>query len=154
LANSGHFTGVATVVKLETATRLYDGFASGTAAGIGAVDLLLDAGLVPPSGGLEGTGTVVGAGARIGLLRETFGMPGVAVSAMVRHTSRRHYSDEESGNTLDFPVTDLGSRLTVGKRVGPVGLLGGVGWNRFARAGVTSRRTVCPLWGAYVDFGY
>jgi len=128
-------TGVVTVVKLETATRLFEGFASGTAAGIGSVELLLDAGLVPASAVLKGTGTEVGAGARIGLLRETFGMPGVAVSAMVRHTSRRHYSDDDSGTTVDFPVTDLGSRLTVGKRVGPVGLLGGVGWNRFSTRG-------------------
>jgi hypothetical protein len=128
-------TSTVMVVKVETATRLFDGFASGTAAGIGSLDLLLDAGLVPATGELSKTGTEVGAGARIGLLRETFGTPGVALSAMVRHTSRLRYGDSDDGAVLDFPVTDLSSRFTVGKRVGPVGLLGGVGWNRFSTRG-------------------
>jgi hypothetical protein len=128
-------TSVVTVVKLETATRLYDGIASGTATGIGSLDLLLDAGVVPGTGDLHGTGTEVGGGARLGLLRETFGTPGVALSAMVRHTSRLRYGDGDNGASIEFPVTDLSSRLTVGKRVGPVGLLGGVGWDRFSTRG-------------------
>jgi hypothetical protein len=135
-------TSVVTVVKLETATRLYDGFASGTATGIGSLDLLLDAGLVPGTGDLHGTGTEVGGGARLGLLRETFGTPGLALSAMVRHTSRLRYGNYDTGASLEFPVTDLGSRLTVGKRVGPVGLLGGVGWNRFSTRGSTGYRYI------------
>jgi hypothetical protein len=172
---SGTRTDVALVAKIETATRLFDGLASGTVTGIGSLDLLLDAGVLPATGAPTRAATELGAGARLGIVRETFGMPGVAVSAMVRHTARTAYGDDCGGRSgcaatgageVVFPVTDVGARLTVGKRVGPVGLLGGAGWNRFSTRGefayrgtlTPSRATDVELddtrWSLFADLSY
>lgn len=154
-ASSETRTGVAMVAKIETATRLFDGGASGTVTGIGSLDLLLDAGVLPATGVLKRSATELGAGARLGLVRETFGLPGVALSAMVRHTARTAYGDDCGGGAtgecagtgageLAFSVTDVAARLTVGKRVGPVGLLGGAGLDRFSTHGDFAYRDTLP----------
>jgi hypothetical protein len=120
-------------VRLGTATQVF----GGTAMGTGALELLLEAGVF---GGGK-TASVLGAGARLGLLRETFATPGVAVSGVYRHTSPLRYGKVcvglpgcgvGAGDQADFGLNDVSLRLTVGKRVGPVGLLGGAGWDRFA----------------------
>jgi hypothetical protein len=120
-------------VKLGTATRVF----GGTAAGTGELELLLEAGVL--SGGR--TGALLGAGARVGLLRETFASPGVSLSGMFRHASRLRYGHVCTGlpgclptaaGQADFGVNDASARLTVGKRLGPVGLLAGGGWDLFA----------------------
>jgi hypothetical protein len=124
-------------LKLGTATRLFDGGATG----LGALDLLLEAGALSGTGDGGRTAAVLGAGARLGLLRETFGTPGVALSGTFRHTGPVRYGKAcilvpgcgaSADGEADFGVNDYSARLTVGKRVGPVGLLGGAGWDRFA----------------------
>jgi hypothetical protein len=123
--------------KLATATRLFEGGATG----LGALDLLLEAGAFTGTGDGGRTAAVLGGGARIGVLRETFGAPGVALSGMVRHVGPIRYGKRCVGLPADcsgldgeaaFGVDDFSARLTVGKRVGPVGLLGGAGWDRFS----------------------
>jgi hypothetical protein len=130
-------------VKLGTATRLFEG----AATGFGALDLLLEGGVLTASGDGGGTAALLGAGARLGLLGETFGTPGVALSGMFRHLGTIRYGQScvelppTCGNgregEADFGVDDISARLTVGKRVGPVGLLGGAGWDRFSTTGGT-----------------
>lgn len=121
-------------VKLGTATRLLEGTATGT----GALDLLLEGGVLTNTGEGGRTSVILGAGARIGLLRESFTTPGVALSGMYRHVGRMQYGSECTAQacTLDgqarFGLNDLSARLTVGKRVGPVGLAAGAGWDRFS----------------------
>jgi hypothetical protein len=121
-------------VKLGTATRLLEGSAAGT----GALDLLLEGGLLTATGERGRTSVILGAGARLGLLRESFTTPGVALSGMYRHVGRMQYGSEcpepactFAGRTR-FGLNDLSARLTVGKRVGPVGLAAGAGWDRFS----------------------
>jgi len=125
------------VLKLGTATRLFEGGATG----MGALDLLLEAGLLTGTGEGGRTAAVLGAGARLGLLRETFGAPGVALSGTFRHVGPIRYGQICSNvpgcgvggdGEIDFGVDDVSARFTVGKRVGPVGLLGGAGWDRFS----------------------
>jgi len=124
-------------LKLGTATRLFEGAAMGT----GALDLLLEAGVLTGTGDGGRTAAVLGAGGRLGLLRETFGVPGVALSGMFRHVGPIRYTqacpDPSACQFIpygeaDYGVDDLSARLTVGKRVGPVGLLAGAGWDRFS----------------------
>ena len=135
-------------VKLGTATRLFEG----TAAGTGALDLLLEGGLLTGTGEGGRTSVILGAGARIGLLRETFATPGVALSGIYRHTGRMHYGsscpapDCVFEGEAEFGLNDLSARLTIGKRVGPVGLAAGAGWDRFSTSdGFLSYRVGPPI---------
>jgi len=135
-APDGEETATPIAVKLGTASRVYEG----TAAGTGALDLLFEAGLLTNTGDAGRTAAVVAAGARLGLLRETFATPGIAVSGMFRHAGPMQYGSScgtGSGcvgfnNQAVFGVNDVSARLTIGKRVGPVGLLAGGGWDHFA----------------------
>jgi hypothetical protein len=125
-------------VKLGTATRLFDG----TAGGTGALDLLLEGGLLSGTGEGGRTAAIVGAGARLGLLRETFATPGVALSGTFRHTGRMQVGSGCMApacvgfqGKAEFGLNDLGARLTIGKRLGPVGVAAGAGWDRFSTTG-------------------
>lgn len=124
-------------VKLGTATRLF----GGTAAGTGALDLLLEGGLLSHTGEGGRAAVILGAGARLGLLRETFASPGVALSGMYRHVGRMLYGSECTNvpgcgvgfdGEADFALNDVSARFTMGKRVGSVGLAAGAGWDRFS----------------------
>ncbi|HYH82648.1 MAG TPA: hypothetical protein VEX86_22845 [Longimicrobium sp.] len=135
----------ATAIRLGTATRLFEGFSAGPVGGVGALDLLLDAAYLPAAGQSREGAAAFGAGARIGIVRETFGTPGVSLTAMYRHVGRQEYGslcpipdvqcDEPGRGEFSFAVNDVSGRLTVGKRVGPLGLLGGVGVDRFSTSG-------------------
>lgn len=121
-------------VRLGTATRLSEGSAAGT----GALDLLLEGGLLTNTGEGGRTSVILGAGARLGLLRESFTTPGVALSGMYRYVGRMQYGSgcTSQGCTMDgrarFGLNDFSARLTAGKRVGPLGLAAGAGWDRFS----------------------
>jgi hypothetical protein len=135
----------ATAIRLGTATRLFEGVSAGPVSGVGAIDLLLDAAYLPAAGQSREGAAAFGAGARIGIVRETFGTPGVALSVMYRHVGKQTYGSlcpiadvqcEDPGyGEAEFAVNDVSGRLTVGKRVGPIGLLGGVGVDRFSTSG-------------------
>lgn len=135
----------ATAIRLGTATRLFEGVSAGPVSGVGAIDLLLDAAYLPAAGQSREGAAAFGAGARIGIIRETFGTPGVALSVMYRHVGKQTYGslcpvpdvmcDDPGYGEAEFAVNDISGRLTVGKRVGPVGLLGGVGVDRFSTSG-------------------
>jgi hypothetical protein len=125
-------------VKLGTATRLF----GGTAGGTGALDLLLEGGVLTGTGEGGRNAAILGAGARIGLLRETFATPGVALSGTFRHTGRMQYGSGCMApacvgfqGEAAFGLNDLGARLTIGKRLGPVGVAAGAGWDRFSTTG-------------------
>jgi hypothetical protein len=138
-------TATATAIRLGTATRLFEGVSAGPVGGVGSIDLLLDAALLPAAGQSRDAAAAFGAGARIGIVRETFGTPGASLTAMYRHVGRQQYGhlcpvpdvscDGATRGEASFAVNDASGRLTVGKRVGPVGLLGGVGIDRFSTSG-------------------
>jgi hypothetical protein len=128
-------------LNADVAVSAYSGMMRGAAAGIGAIDLLLSAGVFPGAGGIEGTAFAYGGGVRLGIVRETFGIPAVNVSAMVRRVGDVQIGracpatglpcPDRGAGQLDFGVNDVSVRGTVGKRVGRVGLVGGVGYDRF-----------------------
>jgi len=78
-----------------------------------------------------------GVGARVGLLRESFTLPGVSVSASRRWVGSTGLGDVEGGDVgeaaYDWEVSSL--RGVVGKDLLGVGLLAGVGWDRLSGSG-------------------
>jgi hypothetical protein len=106
-----------------------------TMGGVLSVDVLGELGFERLSGGSGFDGSIhdVGYGARVGLLRESFTLPGVSVSA-----SRRHLGDvawgpaEGPGTRLAFTPTVTSLRATASKELLSFGVLGGWGWDRYA----------------------
>jgi hypothetical protein len=75
-------------------------------------------------------------GARLGLLRESFTLPGVTVAAARRHLTQVHWGDrgpdvnDDAEALFDATVTSI--RATAGKDFLAFGVLGGWGWERYA----------------------
>lgn len=129
--------GWVTGLKLGAAVGVLNGFQMGTnVGGVLAVDVLGAYSLLrlPAAAGLDGWSSGGGAGLRVGLLRESFVLPGVSVSAM------RHWRGDLKGGGDDAArpasvrtgVTVTSLRATAGKNWFAVGLLGGAGWDRYS----------------------
>ncbi len=122
--------------------------------GFGAIDLLGSATILPVSlanvDGLEKNPVAWGAGARVGLLRESFITPGVSVSVMYRKMGDIQFGDVCEGvvtgqetdgpatcvgdgdfGEINFGLTNLSTRAAVSKRLLGFGLTAGVGYDRF-----------------------
>lgn len=106
-----------------------------TVGGILSADLIASYSMVnlPAGAGLSGSGSAMGVGTRVGLLRESFTLPGISVSA-----SRSWHADIQAGSMADgnpgeattgLTVTSL--RATAGKNWFVIGIMGGVGWDRY-----------------------
>jgi hypothetical protein len=108
--------------------------------GIFSVDLFATLGaLVLPEGpGFQEGSSQWGVGANLGLLRESFTSPGVSVSLARRGLGDVQLGSRASGDdveiTLDPSVTSL--RAVVGKDLLALGVLAGVGWDRYTSDGV------------------
>jgi hypothetical protein len=74
-----------------------------------------------------------GVGTRIGILRESFSLPGISVSASFRSLGEVDLWDLGEGDpaeaTFDLRVSSL--RGVIGKDVFGIGLFGGAGWDRY-----------------------
>ncbi len=106
-----------------------------TVGGILSVDLVGSGSVVrlPAGAGLSGQGSGFGLGARVGLLRESFTLPGISVSA-----SRSWHADIQAGSTAagnpgeaNTGLTVSSLRATAGKNWFVIGVMGGVGWDRY-----------------------
>ncbi|MGH7475012.1 MAG: hypothetical protein ACRELD_01865 [Longimicrobiales bacterium] len=125
-------------IDADGALGLYSGFSvAPTVGGIGSVDLLASAGIIPvPSG--EGFGdaspTTWAAGARVGLLRESFTLPGLSVSAMYRSLGEVTYGDsllQQDDAYFHADLRQLSLRGVVSKDVLFFAFAAGAGWDRF-----------------------
>lgn len=126
-----------------------------TIGGVGAVDLLGSLTWLPlETLGVEGfeesPGLAYGVGARVGILRESFTMPGVSVSLMYRRLGDVRFGDvcpagevptappggtcpgEGDPGEVRFDLTDWSARAAVSKRLLGWGLAAGVGYDRFS----------------------
>jgi hypothetical protein len=124
--------------------------------GFGAIDLLGSATILPVSlagvEGLEKNPVSWGAGARVGLLRESFITPGVSVSVMYRKMGELQFGEVCEGteqpipgqaNTsacsapegdfgeISFGLSNVSARAAVSKRLLGFGLTAGVGYDKF-----------------------
>jgi len=120
-----------------------DGFQPAPAlGGVLSADLIASWSVLrlPGGSGFSGASSGPGLGARIGLLRESFTLPGISVSAVRRWHNDVQAGDVAGGNPgevrMDLTVSSL--RATVGKNWFVLGLMAGVGWDRYdADADVT-----------------
>ncbi len=120
-----------------------DGFQPAPAlGGVLSADLIASYSLLrlPGGSGFSGASSGIGLGTRIGLLRESFTLPGLSVSAVRRWHNDVQAGDVAGGNPgevrMDLTVSSL--RATLGKNWFVLGLMAGVGWDRYdADADVT-----------------
>ena len=124
------------MIHAGLAVGVFDGFKlQPTVGGFLSVDLMVQTSLIllPSDSGFEEKAAAFSYGLRVGLIKESFTLPGVAVSA-----SRRSVGDVALGSVvqgdafqvrLDPTVTSV--RATVGKDVLAVGVLAGIGWDSY-----------------------
>ena len=123
----------------DASVGLYAGFApSATVSGVGAVDLIGSGGVVrmPSDDGMNGENVLTWAlGARLGIARESFRVPGISVSALYRNLGEMAYGSSRFIGSDAFVHVDeisvLSFRGVVGKRITALGLTGGVGYDRY-----------------------
>lgn len=123
-------------LKGTAVAGVLDGFQlAPTFGGVFSMDVIASYSIVslPAGAGLSGSGSGLGVGARVGLIRESFTLPGISVAA-----SRSWHADVQAGSTADgnpgeattgLMVSSL--RATAGKNWFVIGLMGGVGWDRY-----------------------
>jgi len=116
---------------------LFDGFSLGpTVGGVGSVDLTVSAhGITPPKDkGFQESVKGWGVGARVGILRESFTLPGISLSASHRFLGSANLWEVDGGDRseagFDLRVSSL--RTVAGKDIGGIGFFGGTGWDRYA----------------------
>ncbi len=132
-----------TTVQGGVVLGVFDGFsAAPTLGGILALDLLgeVDFLFLPGSAGFGGNSLSWGIGARLGVLRESFTVPGITVSAGWRSVAEVGFGDPGSGSPVDglegpggmeFDLEITSVRALLGKDLLGVGLLLGGGWDRY-----------------------
>ncbi|MGH7460109.1 MAG: hypothetical protein ACREMA_03655 [Longimicrobiales bacterium] len=137
---SGDLDAFLPALSVDASVGLLTGFdIMPTVGGFLSVDLVASIGTVaiPEDDGFE-TGRVNSwaAGARIGLLRESFTVPGLSVTAMYRafndvsFGSRQLTSDDAYYESSNFHAWSL--RGVVGKRIVSVGASAGLGYDRYS----------------------
>ncbi len=132
----GNHTSTAPSIHGSVVAGVFDGFSpKPTVGGVLAVDLVVTGDWAFPSGddGFDGSVGAWGYGLRIGLLRESFTLPGITVSGTRRHQGSVEIRPDRTG----FPRVGLDGTTTsfrgeVGKDLAGFGLLGGVGWDRYS----------------------
>ncbi|HEX9885709.1 MAG TPA: hypothetical protein VGA70_04435 [Longimicrobiales bacterium] len=122
--------------QASLAAGVFDGFsAAPTVGGILALDVFATAFGValPDDRGFQGSTAGFGLGARLGILRESFTLPGVTLSV-----ARRWVGEVEVGNadipdprSADFDVTVTSLRAALGKDLLAISFVAGIGWDRY-----------------------
>lgn len=121
----------------------FDGFSlAPTVGGVLSVDLLASAqwNLLPESPGFASNAWSWTGGVRVGVLRESFSLPGVSLSARYSRLNPGAYSFPAGDGTpdgafADLEVTTHSFRAVVGKDLLAVGLLAGAGWDSYSASG-------------------
>lgn len=123
-------------LRVGAAAGVWDGFQlMSNLGGVLSVDLVGSYSFVrlPAGQGFLGSSHGFGAGARIGLVRESFTLPGLSVSAVRRwHGAVRAGSvSEGDAGELEAELTVTSFRATLGKNWFVVGVMAGAGWDRY-----------------------
>lgn len=128
-------TFMAPAVHAGVAVGLFDGLSIlPTVGGILSLDLLAQTSVtfLPQGEGFDGRTTAYSVGARIGILRESFTLPGASVSVARRNVGRIRLGDAEGpgGGAVEVDPGVTSIRATVGKDILSVGVMAGMGWDR------------------------
>jgi len=134
-------TGLVSALSIQSSVALVQGLSPvPTVGGVVSVDLLgrVSAAHVPVGKGFD-RGTVWGwaAGLRVGLLRESFTLPGVSLTATYGHSTSFTFGDPSGtatdgfvrGSVSGLGVTAAASRWLLGMR-----FTGGLSWDRYGSA--------------------
>ena len=109
-----------------------------TVGGVVSLDVLYGASVVPllEMDGVGGSGGWSWAGgARLGLLRESFTLPGVSVSGMFRQVRSMRVGDDDLEDTdayFEGDVNVVSLRAAASKSILLLNVTGGVGWDRIS----------------------
>ncbi|MEX0892896.1 MAG: hypothetical protein WEB88_12085 [Gemmatimonadota bacterium] len=125
-------------IAADASVGVFSGFSlAPTLGGVGALDLLGSVALVPVperEGFADTSPASWSVGARLGILNESFTVPGVSVSGSYRRMGDMAYGDATfEDEDAYFALTDasvLSLRAAVGKRLLMLGATAGVGWDR------------------------
>jgi hypothetical protein len=135
---------------------LFDGFSLGpTIGGFGSVDLTASTQWIgtPKDKGFHENEMGWGGGVRVGILRESFSLPGISLSAFHRflgNVSLREVDDGDPAEaSFDLGVSSL--RAVVGKDLWGIGLFGGAGWDRYT--GDVTLHVTDPRFGGFPSTG-
>ncbi len=121
-------------LKATAVAGLLDGFAVGPGVGgILSLDLIGSYAIArfPTDQGLSSAGSALGAGARLGILRESFTLPGISVAATRSWHSDIELGDDRTPGSATTALTVSSLRATAGKNWFVIGVMGGVGWDRY-----------------------
>jgi len=135
-SSAGRTAGWTPVFGASAGVGVFDGFSvAPTVGGVLGIDLLGDVSTVrlPSGDGFEEASLAWGYGIRVGLLRESFTLPGASLSLMRRSGSA--FRLEGAEGVLDADVTTTSVRAAIGKELLGFGLSGGVGWDRASAEG-------------------
>ncbi|HUG39105.1 MAG TPA: hypothetical protein VMM12_01405 [Longimicrobiales bacterium] len=123
----------------DAAVGLLAGFSPmPTVGGVLSLDLIGRAGYVPlpgKEGFHDGGAWGWSLGARLGALRESFTLPGIALTGSYGRIARTAFGDPSAATTDAFfegAMSDLRVDLAATKRLGLVGVTGGVVYDRYA----------------------
>lgn len=137
-ASASRLPGLRSLVSgasLDAAVGLFDGFRTAPLyGGILALDVVASAGLVrlPRGDGFQGDAMAVGIGARLGLLRESFDVPGISVSAMRRFLGDVRLGADGAPAAVRLESAATSVRALIGKDLFAAGVTFGAGWDRYA----------------------
>jgi hypothetical protein len=133
-AGTGTRGHVLSAFMMDAAAGITPGFSPlPTVGGVASLDAVASTGFLLAPGDFSGSAPFVwGLGVRLGLLRESFTMPGASVTAMWRGAGTVHYGDSSRRHGDAFAsVAASGPSLrgVVGKRMLGVGVSGGLGYD-------------------------
>lgn len=123
------------VVRGGITAGVFDGFQiMPTVGGLFGLDLLAQGSVafLPTQEGFDAKTSALTVGARLGILRESFTLPGVSVSVSRRWAGTVTYGAPLATGSfvkVDPDVTSV--RFTAGKDLLSVGVLAGMGWDRY-----------------------
>lgn len=138
--DTGEIDFLLTSLNLDAAVGVFSGFSPlPTVGGVGSIDLIASAGtlFIPDEGGFRNEAKKSWAvGTRIGILRESFTAPGIAVTGMYRRIGDIQFGSRDFTQTDAWFVLDdlsaLSVRGTIGKKLLGFGALAGVGFDRYS----------------------
>lgn len=140
-ASAGDASSWVPSLQASLAVGLFDGFRPRpTVGGVLAVDVMATAGvaILPSGGGYDGAVGAFGYGVRVGVIRESFTLPGVTLSLLRRHGGSVEWKGVDGateGAVALEGVTTTSVRATVGREFLALGLQAGLGWDRAASDG-------------------
>ena len=122
---------------LEGAVGLFDGLRwAPRYGGFLSLDLVASVGVLglARADGFAGNAHSAGIGARLGLLRESFGVPGVSVSAVRRFLGDVRLGAAGAPVAVRLEPVATSVRALIGKEFAAAGIVAGTGWDRYSGA--------------------